>query len=54
MMNKLNKLCGFEKTLLKILQDNPEIVKGLTKWEDEEKIYTPLGYILKSELEVKL
>ena len=46
--------CEFKKTLLKILLCNPEIVKGLTESEDEEKIYTPLGYILKSDLEAKL
>ena len=41
----------FESLIYDVFKKNPFIVEGLKTEEDENKIYTPLGYIDKKKLE---
>ena len=41
---------SFKKWFYEIIFKNPNLLESLKISEDKEKIYTPLGYIRKSDL----
>ena len=46
----MKKYTYFKDLFYDVIRQNPNLLNGLKTKEDAEKIYTPLGYIDKKEL----